>query len=148
MAIPHSNGEDTVLRGYTIPKGTVIIPNLHSVHWDSDLWPDPEKFDPGRFLDAEGKYRKRDELIAFGLGMFMTVLSCADLDQLALNHVLSCDQLTLNPSSSAHNKPQLSPLGLPTIKPSGSTHTKVMDLYVDISLPTHYIPIVHIMFAF
>ncbi|XP_078696180.1 cytochrome P450 2D6-like [Branchiostoma floridae x Branchiostoma belcheri] len=30
-----------------------VLLNLYSVHKDPAYWPDPDRFDPGRFLDAE-----------------------------------------------------------------------------------------------
>ncbi|XP_033985399.1 cytochrome P450 2U1 isoform X2 [Trematomus bernacchii] len=55
-------------RGYTIPKGTVIVPNLWSVHRDPALWDDPDSFNPGRFLDDEGKLLRKECFIPFGIG--------------------------------------------------------------------------------
>ncbi len=44
---------DTVLDGYAVPKGTGIVILSKAVHMRPDLWPNPEKFDPNRFLDPE-----------------------------------------------------------------------------------------------
>ncbi|XP_078586162.1 cytochrome P450 2U1-like [Branchiostoma floridae x Branchiostoma japonicum] len=58
---PHAPNEDTTFRGYDIPSGTQILPILWSAHMDPEFWPDPEKFDPCRFLDADGKLVTRPE---------------------------------------------------------------------------------------
>ena len=58
-----------VFRGYTIPKGTVILPNLWSVHRDPTVWEDPDTFNPARFLDDEGKLLRKEFFIPFGIGM-------------------------------------------------------------------------------
>ncbi|KAK5899055.1 hypothetical protein CesoFtcFv8_008573 [Champsocephalus esox] len=68
LAIPHMASETTEFRGYTIPKGTVIVPNLWSVHRDPALWDDPDSFNPGRFLDDEGKLLRKECFIPFGIG--------------------------------------------------------------------------------
>ncbi|XP_078574207.1 cytochrome P450 2U1-like [Branchiostoma floridae x Branchiostoma japonicum] len=54
--------------GYDIPKGTVVEVILWSVHHDPNLWPEPDKFDPNRFINDAGKYVKREGVIPFSLG--------------------------------------------------------------------------------
>ncbi|XP_059197505.1 cytochrome P450 2U1 [Centropristis striata] len=68
LAIPHMVSETTVFRGYTIPKGTVIVPNLWSVHRDPTQWDDPDSFNPARFLDNEGNVLRKECFIPFGIG--------------------------------------------------------------------------------
>jgi cytochrome P450 len=69
LNVPHCTTEDTILRGYNIPKDTMIFPMLHSVHWDSKPWPEPEQFKPERFI-SEGKYVKKAGFVPFSLGNF------------------------------------------------------------------------------
>ncbi|KAM6221965.1 cytochrome P450 2U1 [Rhynchocyon petersi] len=68
LAIPHMTSEKTVLQGYTIPKGTLVVPNLWSVHRDPAIWEKPDDFYPGRFLDEEGQLVKKETFIPFGIG--------------------------------------------------------------------------------
>eukprot|EP00058_Branchiostoma_floridae_P001707 XP_002587195.1 hypothetical protein BRAFLDRAFT_61690 [Branchiostoma floridae] len=68
LTVPHGTSNDTVFRGYNIPKDTVVTVNVWSVHHDPNLWPEPEKFDPSRFIDDDGKYVKRNEIISFSIG--------------------------------------------------------------------------------
>ncbi|KAG7458675.1 hypothetical protein MATL_G00223160 [Megalops atlanticus] len=68
LAIPHMASETTVFRGYTIPKGTVIIPNLWSVHRDPTMWDNPDDFNPYRFLDQNGQIVRKESFIPFGIG--------------------------------------------------------------------------------
>ncbi|XP_051561410.1 cytochrome P450 2U1-like isoform X2 [Myxocyprinus asiaticus] len=68
LSIPHMASETTEFRGYTIPKGTVIIPNLWSVHRDPTVWENPDDFNPSRFLDEQGKLLRKDCFIPFGIG--------------------------------------------------------------------------------
>ncbi|XP_040482152.1 cytochrome P450 2U1 [Ursus maritimus] len=68
LAIPHMTSEKTVLQGYTIPKGTVVLPNLWSVHRDPAIWEKPDDFYPNRFLDDQGQLIKKETFIPFGIG--------------------------------------------------------------------------------
>ncbi|NXW43221.1 CP1B1 protein, partial [Nyctiprogne leucopyga] len=52
ITIPHATTDDVELEGFHIPKGTVVFINQWSVNHDSSKWPDPQRFDPTRFLDA------------------------------------------------------------------------------------------------
>ncbi|CAN6278340.1 unnamed protein product [Urochloa humidicola] len=43
--------EDTVeIQGHTIPKGSTVIVNLWAIHHSAEVWSDPRKFIPERFL--------------------------------------------------------------------------------------------------
>ncbi|XP_072241074.1 cytochrome P450 2U1 [Leuresthes tenuis] len=68
LAIPHMASETIEFRGYTIPKGTVIFPNLWSVHRDPTMWEDADTFNPARFLDDEGRLVRKECFIPFGIG--------------------------------------------------------------------------------
>uniref|UniRef100_A0A8C6IJM4 Cytochrome P450 n=1 Tax=Mus spicilegus TaxID=10103 RepID=A0A8C6IJM4_MUSSI len=68
LAIPHMTSEKTVLQGFTIPKGTVVLINLWSVHRDPAIWEKPDDFCPHRFLDDQGQLLKRETFIPFGIG--------------------------------------------------------------------------------
>lgn len=68
LGIFHATSEDTAVRGYSIPKGTTVITNLYSVHFDEKYWRDPEMFYPERFLDTSGYFSKKEALVPFSLG--------------------------------------------------------------------------------
>ncbi|KAG8228554.1 hypothetical protein J437_LFUL008632 [Ladona fulva] len=64
---------DTKLGGYDIPKDTVILINLRSVHMEVEHWKNPGIFNPERYLkkndDGEWALDVHDDwLIPFGLG--------------------------------------------------------------------------------
>ncbi|XP_078679492.1 cytochrome P450 2U1-like [Branchiostoma floridae x Branchiostoma belcheri] len=69
LAVPHVTTETAKVLEYDIPKGTQILANLYSLHMDPAYWPDPDRFDPGRFLDAEGNViNKPESFMPFGGG--------------------------------------------------------------------------------
>ncbi|XP_066267602.1 cytochrome P450 2D4-like [Branchiostoma lanceolatum] len=66
---PHATTETVKVQGYEIPKGTMVQPNMYSVRMDPAYWPDPDRFDPGRFLDAERNViNKPESFLPFGGG--------------------------------------------------------------------------------
>jgi len=50
----HKAMVDVEVAGYHITKGTMLAGNFMSTHLDPELWTDPLKFKPERFLDNEG----------------------------------------------------------------------------------------------
>ncbi|KAI4896634.1 hypothetical protein NFI96_029885 [Prochilodus magdalenae] len=67
-SIPHKVLCDTEFKNYLIPEGTVVLPFLSSVLIDSELWKNPDHFDPENFLDDEGRFKKNDAFVVFGIG--------------------------------------------------------------------------------
>ncbi|KAL7396100.1 hypothetical protein ABVT39_000259 [Epinephelus coioides] len=65
---PRMSANDTTLGGYFIPKGTTLMPILTSVLFDKTEWETPDTFNPGHFLDAEGKFVKKEALLPFSAG--------------------------------------------------------------------------------
>ncbi|KAI8493797.1 cytochrome P450 2 sub U member 1 [Branchiostoma belcheri] len=61
LAVPHATTEDVKVHEFELPKGTQVLLNLYSLHMDPAYWPDPDRFDPGRFLDAEGNVINKPE---------------------------------------------------------------------------------------
>lgn len=77
---------DVKVGGVLIPKDTQVLANFWSVHFDEEIFPEPEKFNPNHFLEeaidgtqnngtkngscAESKikFKKRPEFVAFSLG--------------------------------------------------------------------------------
>nr|XP_045617856.1 cytochrome P450 2L1-like isoform X1 [Procambarus clarkii] len=69
LGVSHSAITDTQLAGYTIPKGTIIIPNVEMCHNDPAYWEKSNEFYPEHFLDSEGKYdTKKKSYIPFSIG--------------------------------------------------------------------------------
>ncbi|XP_063952387.1 cytochrome P450 2U1-like [Lytechinus pictus] len=70
LSVPHMTSGSVSLGGFTIPEGTIIIPNLWAAHHDPDVWDDPDDFHPERFLENQDSptVKKNDSWIPFGLG--------------------------------------------------------------------------------
>ncbi|XP_063963782.1 cytochrome P450 2J2-like [Lytechinus pictus] len=61
LSLPHMTSADVTLGPYTIPKGTIVIPNLWAVHHDPKDWCDPHVFNPDRFMSADGQTVVKNE---------------------------------------------------------------------------------------
>ena len=67
--LPHKALVDTEFLGFNIPKGTFIITALDAANNDPNVWQNPKKFQPERFLDKNGKLcLKNDHSMQFGAG--------------------------------------------------------------------------------
>ncbi|XP_054646489.1 cytochrome P450 2J6-like [Dunckerocampus dactyliophorus] len=71
FSIPTVAAKDTQLGGYSIPKGTCVIILLTSVLFDKNEWETPHTFNPGHFLDASGKFLKKEAFLPFSAGKRM-----------------------------------------------------------------------------
>uniref|UniRef100_A0A8C9Q4B6 Uncharacterized protein n=1 Tax=Spermophilus dauricus TaxID=99837 RepID=A0A8C9Q4B6_SPEDA len=66
--LPHTVTQDVKFREYIFPKGTEIMVSLTSLLYDEKEFPNPQKFDPGHFLDESGNFKKSDHFMAFSAG--------------------------------------------------------------------------------
>lgn len=55
VAPTHVLTENIQVNGYTLPKGAWVLLGLCTVNWDSSIFPEPEKFNPGRFINDSGQ---------------------------------------------------------------------------------------------
>ena len=68
LGLPHATSCDFHFRGYVIPKGTMVTPMLASYTADPVMFPEPEVFNPSRFIDEEGKLTGLEKVLTFSLG--------------------------------------------------------------------------------
>ncbi|KAI0085091.1 cytochrome P450 [Irpex rosettiformis] len=70
LGVPHSATQDDYYNGYFIPSGTIIIPNAWHILHNPEEYPEPDKFNPDRFIkDGVINPMIRDPAaIAFGFG--------------------------------------------------------------------------------
>ncbi|EJD51471.1 cytochrome P450 [Auricularia subglabra TFB-10046 SS5] len=55
LGVPHRLMQDDVYRGMHIPENAFIVPNVWAMLHDTVYYPSPEKFDPNRFIGADGQ---------------------------------------------------------------------------------------------
>ncbi|KAK0470334.1 cytochrome P450 [Desarmillaria tabescens] len=66
IGFPHRALEDDTYRGYFIPKGSIVAFSSWQMCRDPDLYPDPEVFDPTRFLGTSPQLDPRELVFGFG----------------------------------------------------------------------------------
>jgi len=59
---------DVTIGNLHIPAGTVVAMPIHTIHRDPEYWPNPEEFDPDRFLPEVKQTRPTWHYLPFGLG--------------------------------------------------------------------------------
>ncbi|XP_018338509.1 PREDICTED: cytochrome P450 4C1 [Trachymyrmex septentrionalis] len=61
-------GEDIKLQSYLVPAGTMIVINIYAAHRNPNFWPNPQVFDPDRFLPEKIQNRHYYSYIPFSAG--------------------------------------------------------------------------------
>ncbi|KAJ7312030.1 hypothetical protein JRQ81_006361, partial [Phrynocephalus forsythii] len=56
LGVAHAPIKDMLLSGYVIPRGIMLIVNIHSIHHDGSHWKSPNKFNPLNFLNEKGEF--------------------------------------------------------------------------------------------
>lgn len=67
-SIPRTAIQEDTIDGHRIPRGATVIIPIYSIHHDERFWPEPESFDPTRFLGEQAKGRHRSAYLPFGGG--------------------------------------------------------------------------------
>ncbi|XP_072552331.1 cytochrome P450 2J4-like [Salminus brasiliensis] len=68
---PRVASRDTTIAGYLIPKGVTVFPLLRAIMQDKNEFSTPDEFNPGHFLDENGKFLKKEGFIPFSIGKRM-----------------------------------------------------------------------------
>ncbi|KAG8545727.1 hypothetical protein GDO81_020434 [Engystomops pustulosus] len=63
-----ATSQDFTYKSYFIPKGTSVMPLLHSALRDKKYFEKPDEFYPEHFLDSDGHFRRIEAFIPFSIG--------------------------------------------------------------------------------
>ncbi|KAE9389986.1 cytochrome P450 [Gymnopus androsaceus JB14] len=117
FAFPHLLIQDDIYEGYFLPKGSIIMPSIWSILHNVEDYPEPERFNPSRFLDSHGKLNpniKDPATAAFGFGRRVCPgkqIALASI-WIAVASILTC--YTIEPELDENGKP---------IKPKGEWYS-------------------------
>ncbi|MFD8461752.1 cytochrome P450 [Streptomyces antimycoticus] len=75
---------ETDLGGRAIPAGTMILYSAQALHHNPELFPEPERFDPERWLPDRAKDVPRGALLPFGAGSHKCIGDVLALTETAL----------------------------------------------------------------
>ncbi|KAH7882728.1 cytochrome P450 [Phlebopus sp. FC_14] len=69
LGVPHATVSSDIFKGFYIPKGATIIPNIWAMSHDETRYPNAAEFIPERFLNADGSLTDDDpSRFVFGFG--------------------------------------------------------------------------------
>ncbi|KAK7692396.1 hypothetical protein QCA50_004021 [Cerrena zonata] len=140
LGVPHRAMREDEYMGFRIPEGATILANIWAMLHDPDDYPDPERFNPGRFLkDGRINPDVRDPLqLAFGFGrricpgrwlssasLFMTIASV--LHTLDIRPILEPDGKPYDPFTTIVDGVILSPDKIPcTLSPRSQSAERLI----------------------
>ncbi len=113
--------EDT-LSGARIPPGSLVVVSLVTAQRNPAYWPDPERFDPDRFLPEAAAGRPRYAYLPFGGGPRLCIGNTFALTEapLILASIYQRYRLALEPGRPVIVDP------LVTLRPRGGLHMRVV----------------------
>ncbi|HVV20584.1 MAG TPA: cytochrome P450 [Pseudonocardiaceae bacterium] len=108
-----------VVGGYRIPRGSDIYLNMFTLHRHPRFWPDPERFDPDRFLPEAVAQRPKHVYQPFGTGPRHCLGKHFSLTELVLVTAMFAQSLTaVRPAG----QPPVGFAPLVTLHPKGGIH--------------------------
>ncbi|GFR77484.1 cytochrome P450 2U1 [Elysia marginata] len=112
LALLHRVSEQVTVRGYTIPKDTMVIPHTDAVHFDEKIWGDPHNFRPERFLNDKGEVIQPEHFLAFSLGRRMCVGEAIARMELFLFLAMTLQRFKITPVDPDQLPPLTDTMGL------------------------------------
>jgi cytochrome P450 len=100
---------DDNIDGYHIPAGTSILISPYVTHHDPAIWPDPDTFDPDRFLPEQVSQRHRFAYYPFGGGPHLCIGQTFAMMEakIALATIFQTYQLSPVPNDATATKPEV-----------------------------------------
>ncbi len=68
MLFPRRTLEEVEVAGTTLPPRTIVFVSAYAQHHRADVWPDPQRFDPDRFLPEHEATRPKGAYVPFSAG--------------------------------------------------------------------------------
>lgn len=120
---PREAAADIVVARHRIPKGTLVLWSAYLAGRDPDVWTDPLRFDPDRFVDLSPERRALADAawVPFGRGP-RNCIGFA-LAQMELTLIISRLAQRLDIATSCVDKPR--PVGMVVNRPAGGTPLRV-----------------------
>ncbi|KAI9316107.1 cytochrome P450 [Dichotomocladium elegans] len=112
FGVPHMAERDVDFHGYLIPKGAILVANLHAIHMNPEIYPNAEQFVVDRFLEStetmfaasNGRFEKRDTF-NFGWGRRVCPGSYLAESEMFAALVRILDHFTLEPPLNENQQP-------------------------------------------
>ena len=102
-SLAHVLKKDTIFKGYMFKKGTAFIANLTKFLMDPKVFPTPEIFDPERFRDDNGKIRRIEQFVPFGIGKRICMGESLAKNELFLFFVRMLQRISFHETSNRPN---------------------------------------------
>lgn len=93
--------DDDIIDGHRIRRGTTVVIPIHHIHHDPRWWPDPDRFDPGRFLRCPTD-RPRCAYLPFGGGRRICIGQSFALMEMVLMAAIMSQHFTFDLAPGYH----------------------------------------------
>jgi len=68
VLLPRRSLAEVEIGGYTLPRRSILFLSPYTLHYRADVFPDPGRFDPDRWLPEHEAARHRSSFLPFGAG--------------------------------------------------------------------------------
>jgi cytochrome P450 len=105
--LPRLALRDDEIEGHKIPAGTTVVNMIYSCHRHPDVWPDPEHFDPERFLPERSEGRHKLAYMPFGAGQRLCIGKDFAMMEGSLALAMVAQRFHITPTTARPAQPQL-----------------------------------------